>query len=88
MPWGNDRGIHGIVCFPCRGKGKMLGLHISGVQQIFTCRDCDGTGFVKHCVACQGTGTIKLADDGNLYDCPECSGKGYPLPKRLLIQMG
>jgi len=65
----------------------MLGLRLSdGAQQIFECRDCEGTGFVKHCVGCQGKGTIQIADDDStVMDCPECSGKGYPLPKRILI---
>ena len=89
MPWTIDRGRHGIVCFVCRGKGRLLGLRLAdGARQVVTCPDCSGEGFVKHCVGCQGTGRV---DDGtgtmraNMVDCPECSGKGYPLPKRTLI---
>lgn len=87
MPWTLDRGRHGIVCFVCRGKGIMLGLHLAtGKQQVVQCRDCGGSGFVKHCVGCQGTGRVDAGlDDGSRIDCPECSGKGYPLPKRILI---
>ena len=89
MPWSIDRGRHGIICFVCRGKGIMMGLHLAtGARQIVPCRDCGGSGFVKQCVGCQGTGKV---DDGlgamkaNLIDCPECSGKGYPQPKRILV---
>lgn len=88
MPWGNDRGRHGIICFVCRGKGILLGLHLAtGTRQVFQCRDCEGAGFVKQCVACRGTGQLDAGtDDGTLIDCPECSGKGYPLPKRIQVQ--
>ena len=85
MPWTEDRGRNGILCFVCHGKGQMLGLRVAdGAQQVFRCRDCDGTGFVRHCVGCQGTGRIRIQDDEDFWvDCPECSGKGYPLPKRM-----
>lgn len=87
MGWTLDRGRHGILCFACRGKGQVLGLHVSGVQQRFTCRDCGGTGHVKHCIACHGTGQLWLG--GMEYtDCIECQGKGYPQPKRDYFQAG
>jgi hypothetical protein len=63
----------------------MLAIHpASGARKIVPCADCAGEGFVRHCVACQGSGQL---DAGELapamIDCPECSGKGYPQPKRF-----
>lgn len=81
MSWTPDRGLHGIVCYGCRGRGERLGLHVSGVTQRFRCLDCDGTGRVKHCIACVGTGQLSLGE-GAMMDCPECLGRGYPQPKR------
>lgn len=65
----------------------MLGLHLAtGAQRIVDCADCGGTGFVKHCVGCQGTGRIKLDDTAeSSIECIECLGKGYPQPKRIFI---
>ncbi|HTG26116.1 MAG TPA: hypothetical protein VK681_39325 [Reyranella sp.] len=47
--------------------------------------DCDGTGRVKHCVACAGRGKLWLGGSDYL-DCPECGGKGYPKPNRTHVQ--
>lgn len=88
MPWTTDRGRHGIPCFVCHGKGRLLAMRMAnGDERIVECQDCGGTGHVKHCVGCNGTGRVDLAD-GYPIDCPECSGKGYPLPKRIHIVMG
>lgn len=77
-----DRGVHGIICFACRGHGYLLAVHMAtGEQRRAPCLDCKGTGHVKHCIACVGTGKIEFVP-GHPSDCPECQGKGYPLPKR------
>mgnify|MGYP000939282073 FL=1 len=85
MGWNEDRGRHGIICYACLGRRRMQRLDLAtGRVEIVDCFDCGGTGFVKHCVGCNGTGQIKIGLV-EWCDCPECSGKGYPLPKRIHV---
>lgn len=90
MSWGDDRGRHGIKCFICGGRGFWGAAIVLGKLQHRPCVDCQGTGFVRHCVACHGKGTLWLGPNGlgssDYLDCPECEGKGYPKPKRLQVQ--
>lgn len=89
MSWGNDRGRHGILCYVCRGRGYYGASIQWNVVQRGPCLDCGGTGYVKHCVACTGKGTLWLGPNGlgssDYLDCPECEGKGYPQPKRMHV---
>jgi len=69
----------------CRGTGARW----TGWTWV-ECADCQGTGRVKHCVACGGRGKLWLG--GREYvDCPECPsalGGVRPASKRYVVMSG
>ena len=50
------------------------------------CVDCDGTGRVKHCVACNASGRLWLG--GNDYiECPNCKGRGGAVKEQRKVHV-
>jgi len=63
------------VCPKCNGDGKNMNLKLRCVE----CLHCNGTGkvpLVAKCPFCVGTGQLTSFENGTMYQCPRCKGKG------------
>ena len=71
-----------IRCIWCNGRG-WLRHNVWAVP----CKDCDGQGYHKFCLACHGRGALWLGG-GDYVECPECQGSGGILKNRTHTNEG